>query len=207
MVRWQMDREAPTCYTYSTPTNNWQRKAVKVGRRAECIMMDPCRSRVEEVEESTEPWHPSLGPHSADARMGTVSAQPRWVLAGSPVSQGNHRFLRRPQKARRQQRLLLGNSALSPSNDGSPQSAVCLFTHTSRKNRALLVGRSWGGGGPLAGTEAPFQWVMQENGSLAASEVAAGGAAASAAARKGEQKGDGSEWHMFGLLWRRKRYG
>lgn len=57
MVRWQMDREAPTCYTYSTPTNNWQRKAVKVGRTAECIMMDPCRSRVEEVEKSTEPWH------------------------------------------------------------------------------------------------------------------------------------------------------
>lgn len=51
MVRWQMDREPPTCYGTSTPTTNLQPRAVKVGRKAECIMMDPCRSRVEEVEE------------------------------------------------------------------------------------------------------------------------------------------------------------
>lgn len=44
MVRWQMDREPPTCYGTSTPTTNWQPRAVKVGRKAECIMMDPCRS-------------------------------------------------------------------------------------------------------------------------------------------------------------------
>jgi hypothetical protein len=66
--------------------------------------------------------------------------------------------------------------AITP-NDRSPQSAICLLTHTSRRSRALIVGRSWGGR-PLAGTETPFQWVMQENGSLAASGVAAGAAAA-----------------------------
>lgn len=65
------------------------------------------------------------------------------------------------------------------------------------------------GGRPLAGTEAPFQWVMQENGSLAASEVAAGGAAAASAAhrRQASKKGTWSEWHMLGLVWRRERYG
>lgn len=55
--------------------------------------------------------------------------------------------------------------------------------------------------------------MVQENGSLAASEVVAGRwcccfcCASPTGERKGEQKGDLSEWHMLGLVWRGERYG
>ena len=132
-------------------------------------MMDPCRSRVEEF---TEPWHRWVRRCPDGNGKCPASVGSRWI----PCFPGQPPILAPSSKGSRPPRALGSTTATSfarkcvpsPPNDRSPQSAVCLLTHTSRRSRALVVGRSWGRR-PLAGTEAPLQWVMQENGSLAAS--------------------------------------